>query len=165
MADWQLNEPIIAAVTRNLETYLSSELAVTRSDLADDEQEALPDPAAIYDFVPPPGLLTAFPVVAIEDSETRFDDDTGSSATGLHTLGIVCFLVNPDQRQLAFGLRRYLQAIVRTVLRDDRKDPNGAYWAVNPQGVSYGPTLESEENPRTYMSWAVARFEFRREEI
>lgn len=165
MSDWQLNEPIIAAVTRNLTDYLPAELTAIRSGLTDEEQTALPDPAQVYDFVPPPGLLTAFPVVAVEDSSTEFEDDTGSSATGVHQLGIVCFLVNPDQRLLAFGLRRYLQAIMRTILRTDRKDPNGAYWAVNPRGLSYGPTLENEENPRTYMSWAVARFEFKREEL
>ena len=165
MADWQLNEPVIAAVARNLTDYIGSELTAIRSGLSDDEQVALPDPARVYDFVPPPGLLTAFPVLAIEDSSTEFQDDAGFSATGVHQLGIVCFLVNPDQRLLAFGLRRYLQAIMRVVLRNDRKDPDGAYWAVNPRGVSYGPTLESEENPRTYMSWAVARFEFKREEL
>lgn len=123
--------------------------------------------AQVFDFVPPPTFLTAFPTVGIEDAASLLEDDTGSAATGKHTMGVVCFCSDPDQHILAWQLRRYMQAITRVVLagRTLGVESPLAAWGTGMVGVSWGPTLASTATPQTWMSWAMLQIWCRREEL
>ena len=84
-----------------------------------------------------------------------------------HSLGVVVFCSNPDQHILAWELRRYVQAIVRTCLNGrilGSGSSNGA-WGTGFQRIAWGPTLESASKPQTWMSFALFTLWARREEL
>jgi hypothetical protein len=169
---YQLTEPVVYALLQRLQdpAQLNEEIAsiaagLTRQDEAASLKPVLP--AQVFDFVPPPSYLTEFPTVGIQDTATLAEDDTGSTMTGRHSMGIVVFCSDPDQHLLAWQLRRYIQAITRTVLRDrtlGMESPLAA-WGVGFERVSWGPTLESVATPTTWMSFAMLQIWARREEL
>lgn len=128
-------------------------------------------PANIFDFVPPPSFLTDFPSLGIQDMGSRLEDDTGHSATGKHSFGVVIFCSHPDQHILAWMLRRYAQAVIRVLLSSrsfgEAVDGAGrtAAWATGDAGISWGPTLGSTASPKTWLSWCVVQIWTRREEL
>lgn len=126
-------------------------------------------PEQIWDFVPPPSFLTAFPTLGIQDMGSRLEDDTGHSATGRHSFGVVIFCADPDQHILAWQLRRYAQAVTRVLLRgrsfDETSPPLQAGWGAGFESIAWGPTLGSSATPKTWMSWCVVGIWTRREEI
>jgi hypothetical protein len=171
---YALNEPAILALVARLQdpAQLNAEVADIASKVAVADQAAslIPvDPALVYDFVPPPSFLTSFPAIGIQDLPSTLEDDTGSSATGKHELGIVIFYSNPDQRLLAWALRRYAQAVTRTAvngrnLESDAQGRTGA-WGTGFLRVAWGPTLSSKATPTTWLSFCVVQIWCRREEI
>lgn len=164
--DFKLNEPIIKALQARLTADLPAELAARAAGLPAEEAALLGPPAVVYDFVPTPGLLTQWPTVGLVDETSDLEDDTGSSVTGKHNVGIIVFLQSPDQRLLAWGLRRYAQACLAVALRE-RKLGNGSAdgaWGTGGGKVRWGPTLGDENDPKSIMSWVVVSFWARREE-
>ena len=117
MLDYLLNEPIITALKARLAAELPAELTTRSSGLPAEEAAMLAAPAQILDFAPVPSMLTAFPTIGLLDEASDLEDDTGSTVTGLHRIGIVVYLASPDQRVLAWGLRRYAQAVMKVALR------------------------------------------------
>lgn len=153
MSPVELNEPVVRAV----QGMLADELPDICSDLD------LPAPVAVETFVPPLALLLDFPTLGIGDAPTRFEDDQGFSATGRHELMIVAFLADQDQEALAWNLRRYGQAIVRTLRTDLQL--RGSAFGSGLVGVDPGPTLaDKPENPQTFTSWTGVRFWAKRDE-
>lgn len=173
MSNYQLTEPIISALLTRLEdpAQLNVEIANIAAGVgaADQAASLVPvDPVNIFDFVPPPSFLTAFPSIGLQDMSSRFEDDTGFSATGRHTIGIVLFCSDPDQEILSWQMRRYLQAIARVVLAGRTLGTSSplAAWGTGLDGIDWGPTLASSPgNPKTWMSWAVLRMWAKREEL
>jgi hypothetical protein len=169
---YALTEPVVAALLARLQDpgQLNAEIAniaqaVTRQDEA---ASLVPVPAEqIFDFIPPPSYLTSFPAIGIQDTRTVAEDDTGHSMTGKHTMGIVVFCSDPDQHLLAWQLRRYMQAIVRTVLngRNLGAESPLAAWGTGFDRIAWGPTLESTATPTTWMSFAMLQIWARREEL
>ena len=172
-----LNEPVIKAILARLEdpTQLNVEIAQIAAVAglpADQAASLVPVPATnIQDFVPPPSYLTDFPAIGIQDISTAGEDDTGSTMTGKHVIGIVIFCSDPSQEILAWQLRRYAQAVTRVVLATRRigeaTDAAGraAAWGVGFQGIAWGPTLSSTSKPATWMSFCVVQIWARREEL
>ena len=170
---YALNEPPINALLARYQdpAQLNAEIAniaagVTR---ADEANSLVPiPPAQIFDFVPPLSYLTAFPTIGLQDMSTRFEDDTGATVTGRHVVGTVLYCSDPDQHILAWQLRRYMQAIVRTAMRDRTLGlvaPLAAWGTGAEAGIAWGPTLSSTAKPQTWLSWAVFALWTRREEI
>src|SRR5436305_12210095 len=119
--NYALTAPALLALLARLKdpSQLNAQVADIASHVGPTDEAAslvAIDPLNIHDFVPPPSFLTAFPTLGIQDMGSRLEDDTGSSATGKHSFGIVIFCSDPDQRLLAWMLRRYAQAVVRTVI-------------------------------------------------
>lgn len=169
---YELTEPIVYALLERLQdpAQLNVQVAQIAESLARQDEAAslVPvTPAQIFDFVPPPSYLTAFPSIGIEDATSLLEDDTGSTATGKHSMGIVVFCSDPDQHLLAWQLRRYLQAVTRVVLagRTLGSENGLAAWGTGLQRIAWGPTLESVSTPRTWMSWALLQIWCRREEL
>ncbi len=168
MADWGLNEPVITALVARLAANLPVELAAIRATLTADEAAALPDPQQVLDFAPPPGYLAGgLPAVGITDAITAAKDDTGSSVTGRHEIGIVVYFADPDQRLLAWGLRRYQQAVCRVALAGrglGSGSVDGAY-ATGLARILPGQTLQDEDDPRVFTSWSTVVIWAEREEL
>ena len=145
----QLNEPVIAALRDRLEDDLPA--AITSLNASVTDGFTISNPVNVYDFIPPVALLLDFPTVGIGDAPSTFEDDQGFSMTGRHRLLICAYLSDPDQRALAWKLRRYSQAIVR-VLRSDQQIGPG--WGSGVERIDPGPTLtDNPEAPQTFTSW------------
>lgn len=171
---YALTEPGVKAILARLEDPLQLNVEIANIaagvSAADEKASLVPVPAAnIWDFVPPPAYLTDFPTIGIQDMGSRIEDDTGSTATGRHSFGVVLFCSDPDQHILAWQLRRYSQAIVRVLLRgrafDETTPPMQAGWGTGFESIAWGPTLGSTATPQTWMSWCVIGIWARREEI
>ena len=160
MSVYLLNEPAILHVVERLGDGLAGVITELNADVTDGL--TIDEPAQILDFVPQLELLTEFPTIAVQDVSTRFEDDIGSSATGLHGLAVVTFLADADQRSLAWGLRRYARAVTECLLRG--RGMGLPIWGVMLDRINWGPTLEAEENPRTYMSWVAVVLELRNDD-
>lgn len=167
-----LTEPGVLAILARLEdpAQLNAEIASIAAGVAAEDESAslvpIP-PEQIYDFVPPPSFLTAFPTLGIQDMGSRLEDDTGHSATGRHVFGVVIFCSHPDQHLLAWQLRRYAQAVTRVLLagRVLEGAPNGAAWGTGLNSIAWGPTLGSTATPQTWLSFCVVAIWTKREEV
>lgn len=173
---YALTEPAVKAILARLEDplQLNAEIASIAAGVGPTDEAASLVPVApeqIFDFVPPPSFLTAFPSIGIQDMGTRLEDDTGHSATGRHVFGVVIFCSDPDQHLLAWQLRRYAQAVTRVLLAQrsipEAADAAGrsAAWGTGLEQIAWGPTLGSTAAPQTWMSWCVVSIWTRREEI
>lgn len=170
---YALTEPGVKAILARLEdpAQLNAEIANIAAGVAaaDEAASLVPiPPANIQDFVPPPAYLVDFPALGIQDMGSDLEDDTGSSATGKHSFGVVIFCSDPDQHILAWQLRRYAQAVTRVLLAQRSfPEASGAGWAIGAGRplVSWGPTLGSVATPKTWLSWCVVQVWTRREEI
>lgn len=145
----QLNEPVIIALQARLAADLPA--TITGINAAVSDGFLIDDPVNVYDFIPPVALLTDFPTVGIGDAPSTFEDDQGFSMTGHHRLLVVAYISDPDQRALAWKLRRYAQAIVR-VIRSDLQLGTG--WGSGIERIEPGPTLTDDPDaPRAFTSW------------
>lgn len=170
--NYALTEPAVLALLARLEdpAQLNAEIASIAAAVGptDEAQSLVPiPPAQIFDFVPPPSYLTDFPTIGIQDMGSRLEDDTGHSATGRHTFGIVIFCSSPDQHLLAWMLRRYAQAVTRVILANRTLGSTSplAAWGTGLEGIAWGPTLSSQATPTTWMSFCVVEIWAKREEL
>lgn len=145
-----LNEPLVAALVDRLVAELPD--AVDELNAAVTDGWTIDHPAEVLPYVPSPALLTDFPTLGIQDFPSRFEDDIGSSATAVHRLGVVFFLVDADLGGLALQLRRYARVVATVALRSRQLGPA---WSVTLDQYVPGPTLEDEEDPRTWLSFAA----------
>jgi len=157
-----LNEPVVHALVARLGDRLPA--IVTELNAATSDGFTIEEPVAVLDYVPPLAELDGigYPTVAISDLPSRFEDDIGSSATGRHRLQVVCFVANTDPRALAWQLRRYSRAVATAALEGRSLPPD--VWGSLLVRVNPGPTLEDEEDPRTYLSWTAVELDFRTDE-
>jgi hypothetical protein len=161
MAFFKLSEPLVTALVTRLQTDLPAKVAEINAAATDGIVLPLPAASRIYDFPPQGELLTDFPVIGIQDFPSTFDDDIGSSVTGNHALGVIVWVSSADQRTLAMMLRRYCQAVT-TVALEGRFI--GDAWGTLLRRVYPGPTIDAEEDPRTWVSFAVVEISARRSE-
>jgi hypothetical protein len=157
----QLNEPIIVELVERLDSDLAGTITAINAGVTDGY--TIDPPAEVYDYIPPPGVLTAFPSVGIGDAPSTFEDDIGSSATGRHGILIVAYQQADEQRKLVWSLRRYAQAITRVVLQGRKLD--SAAWGTGLVAVRPGPTLEDDpESPSVWTSWVGVEIWAKRDE-
>lgn len=156
-------EPVIAALKARLDTYLPAEVAQANADAAD--AYVLSD-AVVFDYLPTPsGEMGQFPIVGIAEDRSRFEDDTGWSATSVWLVRVVVWEQDADQRALAFKLRRWERCLLRVALKNRRlTDPRSAAgWGIVLDGTEAGPSFELED-PRVYVSWRSITATIRSEE-
>lgn len=169
--DFELNAPIVRALIYRLQQELPAEIAARKAAAPAGEvvdQRVFDPPAQYLPFAPPAEFLTVFPTIGILDADSLIVDDTGSSATGMHDLGVIVYLATPEHQSLAWGLRHYLGAISQVVMRSRvllDQGGNTASWGVTATRIVPGDTLQDENDARTFMSWAVFIARFRREEV
>jgi hypothetical protein len=152
MAHYPLTEPVIQALTARLGTDLPATIAeinATAATVADGYTITMP---TVFDFIPQLELQTSYPMIGIQDLPTVEADDIGSSVTTEVGLGIVTFVADPDQRALAWRLRRYLQAVITVALAG--RNLGAAAYGTRFRRIVPGPTLDVEGDPRTWVSWA-----------
>ena len=168
----RLNEPVVRALLERLEAELPAVIAEINTDVPDDEE--IEAPKALFPIVPPPGLLVDYPAIGIRHLPSRLEDDTGSSATGVHELAIIYFLVNTDPVLLGWQLVHYAQAISTVALRGrflgdaSGSAAGGGAWGVTYRNWLPGPTLgdsDEPENVKTYLSYGAVVIVAKREEI
>lgn len=161
----QLNEPIIVEIVERLRDDFDDAVTAINAGVTDGFTIEAPDAAQVLDYPPPPELLTVFPTLSVSDGVSRFEDDQGYSATGKHLVLICAFCQDPDQQALAWRLRRYAQAIVRTVLAGRKLDT--AAWGTGLEGVYPGPAYADNADPESvtsWMSWVGVRIWAKRDE-
>lgn len=174
MRQYQLNEPVIKALEARMNGTSTTTLATALAEIAAANTKyagMLTRPQQVLTWAPPPSMLTVFPTIGFIDYETALLDDTGSSVTGQHDVGIVVYLSNPDPDQLAWGLRFYMQAIVRAALEDralGTGSPDGA-WGTGARKIVPGPGILMDEDPHSRaqrsIAWATFVLWARREEL
>lgn len=145
----QLNERVYDAVIARLVAGLPA--VITAINAADTKGIQLKQVADVLDYVPTPKILTDFPTVALQDGPTEMEDDTGEGGTAVCRFNLVVFHMHADQRQLAIGLRRYLQAVTSVAIEGRAVGP---IWGMTFDGLIPGPTLGRGEEPREWMSYA-----------
>lgn len=158
----QLNEPVVTAVHQRLVDNLPDTVTAINGAVTDGFE--LSQEITILDYIPPPSDLLAPPVIGVGDGPTKFEDDSGHSATGRHELLVVAYDQSSDQQALAWQLRRWSQAIARVVLAD-RQLGGAAAWGISLVGTAPGPTLvDNPDSPREWFSWVGLRFWAKRDE-
>lgn len=171
MAPLVLNDPVVSALKSRLDSDLTVQIAAINAAVTDGI--TIEDPKQVYDFVPNLELLDGggYPSVGISDWPSRLEDDIGSSATSVHQLAIICYLVDQDLRSLAWKLRRYLRAVSSSALKDRQLPGGGGIGQAGAWGVRFvrsvpGRTLDvtEPEDVRTWMSYAAVVIEAKRDE-
>jgi hypothetical protein len=151
-----LNEDIILELVGRLRTDLPAEIASINARSTVGIPISMPADTDIFEFVPPPGLLMNYPAIGIGDAPSKFEDDIGSSATGVHEILIVAYEQAGDQRELAWKLRRLSQAIATVALSG--RELGTAAWGTTLSSIVPGPTLvDDADNPQEWMSWVGVR--------
>ena len=157
----ELNEPVVDALVSRLNSNLAATITTVNGEHSDDYD--LDNPEQVLDYIPPTSLLTAFPTIGIGDGPSRFEDDIGASATGVHQVMVVVYLQEAEQVALARKLRRYAVAIARVILEDRNRGSDA--WGTVLNRVDPGPTLaDAPENPQTFMSWVGLTITAKRDE-
>lgn len=149
MAYLKLTEPVVTALAAELTSGLPTVISEINAAVTDGY--TLATPLQILDYVPSRSDLTGLPVVGVQDLPARFQDDIGSSATGIIELGVIVFLAHPERRGLARLCRRWQQAVA-TVALSGRMIGTAGYGVTLREAVP-GPTLEREEDPRGWESF------------
>lgn len=157
-----LSEPYITAVMARMESTLNDYVDALNSVVTDGFTLDHVASNAFLDYPPPVAMLSQFPTIGLQDGEIGFADDVGWSATSHGDLTIIAFDQDDDQRALAWKLRRWNRVLASCVLKDRRLPPEG--WGVILKGISPGPTLGREENPRTWMSFTAMTINVRAEQ-
>lgn len=150
-------ESVIHELRERLELHLPTVLDSIRADAGEDL--ALPDPAAVFDYVPTAAEIVQWPTVGIHDLGGSLEDDIGSSATNRFGLGIVIYCAAADLRELAWQLRRYRRAVATVAL--DGRYIGDRGWGVTLKRYVPGPTLSPDEGPRTWQSVTGVHIEVR----
>ncbi len=161
----QLIEPIIVELVDRLRNDFAAHVTTINAAVTDGFTIEAPGADQVLGYPPAPELLTVFPTLAVSDGRSTFEDDTGYSATGRHLVLICAYAQDADQEALAWRLRRYSQAIVRTVLEGRKLDT--AAWGTGLDGVYPGPAYVDNPDPesvQTWMSWVGVRIWAKREE-
>ena len=149
---YTLSEPLINALVSRLTSDLPAEVAAVNTRTSDGFQISMPE---VMDFIPPPGLLVNYPAIGIGEAPASFEDDIGSSATGVFELLVVVYEQAADQRELAWKLRRHSQAVSSTVLKGRQLGPA---WGVTLRHIDPGETLvDDPTSPQEWMSWVGLR--------
>jgi hypothetical protein len=157
----ELTEPVILALKERLDDELPATIAAINS--AVDDGIELGQPSEVLDYIPPPSDQLSPPVIGVGEGPSRFEDDSGFSATGKHEILVVVYDQSSDQRALSRQLRRWKVAIVRIVLAD--RNLGGAAWGTGLIGTVPGPTLvDNAERPREWFSWTGIRLWAKRDE-
>lgn len=170
MTYMRLSSGVVRACIERLDQDLPAVIAEINADVPDGEE--IEAPKAIFPIVPSPGLLVDYPAVGFRWMPSRLEDDTGGSATGVHELACVYFLVNPDLELLGWQLAHYASALTTVLLRD-RRIGSGAANGDGAWGVTFvnwlpGPTLGDADDPeqvKTYLSYGAIVLRFKREEL
>lgn len=159
-----LNIPIVAALVDRLQNDLDAAIDAYNGAAADGTfQLTKAADSRVLDYIPPPNFLDDYPVIGIGDAPARFEDDIGSSATGVHQLLVVVYWQDDEQQNLARRLRGYAATVARVVLAD--RNLGSAAWGTTLLGVDPGPTLADDpEDPKVWMSWVGLRIQAKREE-
>lgn len=148
----KLNEPIVVELAERIRADLPAIIAEINAEVTDGaELELIPDDR-VLEYVPDAGSMQAgIPVIGIGDGPQSFEDDIGSSATGVYEQLIVVFVQDADQERLARLLRRYVRALAIVVLKNRRLD---SAWGIGLRRIIPGPTLaDNATSPQTWLSW------------
>lgn len=148
MSYFELNEPLIASMVARLTSDLPTVIAAINAEVIDGI--TMSSDVQVLDYVPTPTILNRFPTVGVQDGTSDFEDDVGWSATGVHDLVLVTFVMEADQQRLARLLRRYTRAVANVALAGRTV---GDAWGVTLNGILPGPTLGRGEEPREWISY------------
>lgn len=157
----KLNEPLVISLQNKLTTTLNAIVDDINTNQTSPAY-SIEYPQQVLDYIPTISQLTSFPTVAISDGDMYLEDDVGYGATGVFELTVVAFIQDPDQRALAWKLRRYAQAMTRCILANRRLETEG--WSVVLKRVRPGPTLGRDENPRQWISTVAVIIEVKSEQ-
>lgn len=172
----RLNEPVITALVRLLENGLAAQVEAINTELTD--PFLLDPPVAILDYMPfSVTLEQGMPVIGVQDLSSTFENDLVHSMEATHSVGVVTVIQTSDHQTLAWQLRRYNQAIARTIQADRMLGPAGILASealvmyTRFAGVEPGPLLGDRdpdspgEPPSSYRSWTWFLLDCRRQEL
>jgi hypothetical protein len=172
----ELNEPVIKTLLTVLESGLTGQVETLNSEATDSFE--VDTPAQLLAYMPFAATLAGgLPAVGIQDLNTTFFNDLQHSMEAEHTIAVVTVIQTADHETLAWQLRRYNQAILRTIQADRqlgvlsvmRKEALVEY--VKFTGVQWGPLLADRnpdaegEPPTSFRSWTGITLECRRQEV
>lgn len=148
-----LNEQLVTALAAKLTTGIPT--AVTEINAAVTDGFTISNPFEVLDYVPDQREISSKaangPLVGIQDVSTTLKDDIGSSATGVHQLAVLVWLVEADRAALARKLRRYQRALATACLSGRTISTIG--YGVTLKAAAHGPTLDRDEDPRGWCSF------------
>jgi hypothetical protein len=161
-----LAEPVVTALVARLNADLPAALEARADGLPADEAEVLAAPEQVLEYPPPLAYLAGgCPAVAVFEGgevELLLASGWGESKA---VVAVCVYLTNPDQRLLALGLRRYMQAVTKVCVRDRAlTDEADRAVRITRARVLPGDTLQDEADPRTVLSWAVLMLQVERDE-
>ena len=177
----QLNEPVVRALVARMDSSVAvadAKLSAYITAINAEAQTvsdgyAIQNPAKVYPFIPPLGLLTEFPTIGIQSLPGRLEDDTAHAAVHVARELVVVYLTNADHVALSWQIRRYVRALgscarYSGALEGGGGADDGGAWVVNTVSYDYGPTLGDTDDPKRvpkeYLTWAGVLVEAKRDE-
>lgn len=149
-----LNEDLVPAIVLLLENSLATQIQALNS-AGRPNGIPLPEPVDIFDHPASPGELVNFPTITVADVTANWPVDAGSFALGTYDQRIDVHLHAPAQGELAWQVRGYGRALANLFHESTGLQalcPSCAL-VMRTRWVP-GPTLDREEGPRTWQTWA-----------
>lgn len=154
---------IVAGLVNRIQTDLPA-IVTARNAMADVVADGIEAqaPAQVLDHVPPLEIQTEWPFIGVVRQPSRFEDDTGHSMTGVHTLTVVTFVHEPEQQALVRRLDRLTTCVVDCVI-DGRYIPAASggdrvAWGVQLGQVRWGDALadvpSDNDPPQAWITWS-----------
>lgn len=149
-----LNETLVPAIVQLLENSLATQIQALNS-AGRPNGIPLPEPEDIFDHPASPGELVNWPTLTVADTNVTWPVDAGSFALGVYEQRVDVHLHAPDQTQLAWQVRGYGRALANLFHESTALQqlcPSCAL--VTRTRWVPGMTLDREEEPRTWQTWA-----------
>lgn len=160
---YQMAAELVPAIVAQFEANKQAQVDAINADITDGFTIELPQ--QIVDFAPTPATLEgSLPLLGIADFPTRFEDDLVHSTTSVCQFAIMAAIADPDQRALAWKLRRY-RTLIANLIQVDRTF-GGKCWTTLFDQIAPGPYMANTNPERdlAYLSWFYFLITCRRDE-
>jgi hypothetical protein len=149
-----LNETLVPAIVQLLENDLQAAIEALNT-AGRPNGIPLPMPVDIFDHPASPGELVNFPTLTVADMSADWPVDAGNFALGVYQQRVDVHLHAPDQGELAWQVRGYGRALANLFhLSTGLQDLCASCALVRRVRWVPGATLDREEAPRTWQTWA-----------
>lgn len=111
---YELYERVASALRSAVATDINTRIDAVNSAVTDGT--TIEYPKEVLDHMPPLDAVFDFPLIGIIDGPGTWEDDTGFEAKGVYQMSLICVLQNAEIQLLVRQTRRYVKALVNSIM-------------------------------------------------